>query len=225
MAQIAIQARATSNEDRAEAVVLHSDWLRIGLGAGHADFHFRWLRHNCPSERHPITGERTVCSSDLPDGVQLLHAIRVADSGGESAVVDGLAAARYLESIDKEAFDVLTSTSVDFHRQQRAFESRVVAPILAFEPGGGVSSEPGEMPFQIRFSYFTMAPHWLPFERMTSFYRAHDRFTRLVRDPSHQFRFLLEPGDFLVYDNHRMLHARSAFEGRRWIRGVYFDPA
>jgi alpha-ketoglutarate-dependent taurine dioxygenase len=27
----------------------------------------------------------------------------------------------------------------------------------------------------------------------------------------------------LVYDNRRMLHGRTAFAGRRWVRGVYFD--
>ena len=42
-------------------------------------------------------------------------------------------------------------------------------------------------------------------------------------DPRHHFRFRLESGDFLIYDNHRMLHARTSFEGPRWVRGVYFD--
>lgn len=48
---------------------LHPDWLRVPLGPGHghADFHYRWLRHNCDRERHPRTGERTLCSSELPD--------------------------------------------------------------------------------------------------------------------------------------------------------------
>ena len=30
-------------------------------------------------------------------------------------------------------------------------------------------------------------------------------------------------GDWLLYDNHRTLHARTAFTGARWLRGVYFD--
>jgi len=68
-----------------------------------------------------------------------------------------------------------------------------------------------------------MAPHQLPFERMEEWYRAYDRFARLVRDPRHQLRFALRPGDFLLYDNHRMLHARTAFRGPRWVRGIYFD--
>ena len=41
--------------------------VEFGAGRGHADFHFRWLRHNCELDRHPSTGERIVCSSELPD--------------------------------------------------------------------------------------------------------------------------------------------------------------
>jgi hypothetical protein len=33
----------------------------------------------------------------------------------------------------------------------------------------------------------------------------------------------LEAGDALLYDNARMLHARTGFQGARWVRGVYFD--
>ena len=68
-----------------------------------------------------------------------------------------------------------------------------------------------------------MAPHARPFAEMEEWYRAYDRFMRLVRDPRHQLRFALRPGDLVLYDNHRMLHARSGFRGARWVRGVYFD--
>lgn len=68
-----------------------------------------------------------------------------------------------------------------------------------------------------------MAPHARPFAAMEGFYRALDRFTNVVRDPRHQLRFLLGPGDFVLYDNHRMLHARTGFSGARWLRGIYFD--
>lgn len=62
------------------------------------------------------------------------------------------------------------------------------------------------------------------FERMTAWYRAHDRFVRLLRDARHHFTFRLRAGDVLLYDNWRMLHGRAAFAGPRWVRGVCFDP-
>jgi gamma-butyrobetaine dioxygenase/trimethyllysine dioxygenase len=83
----------------------------------------------------------------------------------------------------------------------------------------------GDHDFLIRCSYFTLAPHRLPFSQMSEFYRAHDRFIRLVRDPRHHVLVGLQPGDWLVYDNHRTLHARTGFTGPRWLRGIYFDSA
>lgn len=150
---------------------------------------------------------------DHPPRLQLLQAIRPATQGGENQVVDALAAARYLRDVDRPSYDILSTVPVDFHRKQRAFERRVVSPILR---GDGDD-------FQIRYSYFTMAPPQRPFAELEAWYRAYDRFARIVRDPRHQYRFTLRAGDFLLYDNHRMLHARSGFVGARWVRGIYFD--
>ena len=140
--------------------------------------------------------------------------MRAAAVGGDNYVVDGLGAAQYLAAIDAEAFRVLRTTPVHFHRRQRAFERRVIAPILRLHEDGG---------FQIRYSYFTMAPPHLPFAEIDGWYRAYRSFAAIVRNPAHQYRLRLAPGDFLLYDNHRMLHARSGFAGSRWLRGVYFD--
>src|SRR5688572_18415171 len=61
------------------SVELHEGWLRVRFGErGHADFHLRWLRHNCDRDRHPVTLERIVCSSDLPDDLRADSA-RVSD--------------------------------------------------------------------------------------------------------------------------------------------------
>ncbi|MDB4943481.1 MAG: gamma-butyrobetaine dioxygenase [Labilithrix sp.] len=148
-----------------------------------------------------------------PPHMQLLQGIRQADAGGESALVDARAAAAYLRSIDEEAHALLTRTPVRFHRKQKGFEKVLDASILTDESAG----------FEIRWSYFTLAPYRLPFARMEAWYCAHDRFARLVRDPRNQLRFSLGPGDFVIYDNRRMLHGRTAFRGARWVRGVYFD--
>lgn len=355
-------------------VDLHDDWLRVPLpGGAHADFHLRWLRHNCDLDRHPRTRERVVCSSELPDllgaeraslegdalvvrwahdgresrfplawlaehayaldrvaappppsdlarielegrglpvaervrralanldahgaavvrrdpaetrppeeeteaiidafaagglrvigthfgrvedlrtdnttndntdqlgytdapvelhtdqpflehppRLQLLQAIRPASEGGESAIADARAAAEHLRSRDAAAFALLATTKVRFHRKQQAFEKILDAPLLEVD-----LDEAGRFArFRARWSYFTLAPYRLPFDQMEAWYRAHDRFARLVREPRHQYRFLLRAGDFVLYDNHRMLHARTGFRGARWVRGVYFD--
>lgn len=153
---------------------------------------------------------------ERPPRYQLLQCIRPGDQGGESYLVDALSAARLLGSIDAPALALLTTVPVRFHRKQQAFESVVEAPLLNMLGPEG---------FQVRYSYFTLAPFQRPFAEMEAWYRAYDRFARIARDPRHQYRFRLGPGDFVIYDNHRMLHARTAFSGPRWLRGIYFDAA
>jgi alpha-ketoglutarate-dependent taurine dioxygenase len=154
---------------------------------------------------------------DAPPHYQLLQAMRAADSGGESLIADVRAALRWLRAVDLDAWQILVTTPVTLHRKQKNFESKVVAPIFEIDAEGRL--------LKVRHSYFTFAPHNVAFERMEAFYRAYQRFQAIVHDPRHHWRFLLEPGDFVFYDNHRVLHARTGFQGPRWVRGVYFDTA
>lgn len=150
---------------------------------------------------------------EVPPRMQLLQCIRPAETGGDSYLVDALAAARHLRSVDAASYELLATTPVRFHRKQKGFEKILDAPLLAGDDGT----------FQVRWSYFTLAPYRLPFGRMEAWYRAHDRFARIVRDVQNQYRFSLAAGDFVLYDNFRMMHARTSFRGARWLRGVYFD--
>lgn len=149
-----------------------------------------------------------------PPRYQMLHCMQPAASGGDNRLADGRAATAYLRATDAEAYALLTTVPVRFHRVQRAFESVHEAPILELRD---------DTLFRVRSSYFTMDPHRLPFARMEAYYRAYNRFTALVSDPRHHFHVRLGAGDFVLYDNFRMLHARTGFTGARWMRGVYFD--
>lgn len=64
-------------------------------------------------------------------------------------------------------------------------------------------------------------------------------FAALADDPKNQFHIQLQPGDCVLFDNRRVLHARTAFEfvdrkgaggveGQggergRWLKGAYMD--
>lgn len=149
-----------------------------------------------------------------PPQYQLLQSMRKAETGGENYLVDALAAARYIESIDRQAYELLSQLPVRFHRKQKNFEKVLDAPLLEFKADGK---------FQIRYSYFTLAPFNYPFDLVENWYRAYNTFANLVNDPRNQYSVALEPGDFVLYDNKRMLHARNGFTGARWNRGIYFD--
>lgn len=149
-----------------------------------------------------------------PPHFQLLQCVQTADEGGESMLADAQQAAYYLRDLDRDAFDALTEIPVVFHRKQKNFESKTRYPILSFESGTFS---------QIRSSYFTLAPQLGSFDQMASWYRAYQKFTQIIEDPAYQFQVLLQPQDFILYDNYRMLHGRTAFSGPRWMKGIYFD--
>lgn len=150
---------------------------------------------------------------ERPPRFQMLHCMRPATRGGDNAIADGLQAARVLRSLDASAFVLLSTVPVRFDRQQKQFQSLQERPVVELRHGE---------PHQVRASYFTYGPHRIAFDTLEAWYRAYARFAALLEQQAVRFR--LEAGDFLLYDNHRMLHARTGFEGARWVRGVYFDP-
>lgn len=151
---------------------------------------------------------------EAPPQFQLLQCVQTADEGGESVLADAQQVAYHLRDSDRASFEALTEIPVLFHRKQKHFESKIHAPILSFEQGGFR---------QVRSSYFTLAPQTHSFASMRQWYVAYQKFTGLIEDPEYHFQFLLQPQDFIFYDNFRMLHGRTAFTGPRWVKGVYFD--
>ena len=176
-----------------------------------------------------------------PPSMQLLHGIQKADVGGESYLVDARSAALFLKCINPWAFDMLSTINVKFHRKQKNFEAVTHYPLIQTY---------GDHVLQIRYSYFTMvclfrplfflhfflrlisffssssffkAPFRVPFEWMRLWYEAYNAFAKILQDEKYQFRFLLQPGDYVLYSNRTMVHAREAFSGPRWVRGAYFD--
>ena len=148
-----------------------------------------------------------------PPDMQALHGIHPADKGGDSQLVDARAAAAFLRQKNPWAFDMLRTIPVTFHRVQQNFESKTHYPVIQTL---GNSIE------QIRYSYFTMAPFRVSFDWMKLWYKAYAEYASIVQDPRFQYKFLLQPGDFILYSNKSMLHARTSFQGSRHVRGVYF---
>jgi gamma-butyrobetaine dioxygenase len=70
--------------------------------------------------------------------LQLLHCLRVADEGGDTGLVDGLAAAVALRAQDAGAYDVLTGTTVRFEYKDQGAELRTSQPLIQLGPDGTV---------------------------------------------------------------------------------------
>ena len=66
----------------------------------------------------------------------------------------------------------------------------------------------------IRFNNRSCAPITdLPFEDMEAYYAGYRRFGELVDNPSMGVAFKLKPGECVMFDNTRLLHARTRFFG------------
>jgi trimethyllysine dioxygenase len=55
------------------------------------------------------------------------------------------------------------------------------------------------------------------------FYPAWRKVTTMLRAERSKLEILLEPGTLLIVNNHRVLHGRTEFLGRRNLVGCYLD--
>ena len=149
--------------------------------------------------------------------VQLLHCLRTADDGGDTGLVDGFAAAADLRATDHAAFDVLARNSVPFGYLDQTAELRASQPLIQLSPRGRIRG--------VRFNNRSAQPLRLPYADVVAFYAAYRRWAGLLAEPERQLNLRLAPGDCLIFDNTRILHARTAFSvtGGRHLQGCYAD--
>jgi gamma-butyrobetaine dioxygenase len=135
--------------------------------------------------------------------LQLLHCLRDAAVGGETIVVDGFAAAAALRDADPVSFAVLTSTPIPFTYVDKETSLNACQPLIALNPRGRISC--------VRLNNRSMQPVRLPYPKAEAFYAAYRAWAAIVDRPEFALGLRLAPGDCLVFDNTRILHARSAF--------------
>ena len=152
--------------------------------------------------------------------VQLLHCLDTAVAGGDSGLVDGFAAAALLRAAAPAAFEALASTPVTFRYADATAELAATRPMIGLDPLGQIR----EIRFNNR-SLQPVRPGGGASERAASFYAAYRAFAEMISRPDLMLTFRLGPGDCMVFDNTRILHARTAFAatGRRHLQGCYAD--
>src|SRR5215469_11695133 len=150
--------------------------------------------------------------------VQLLHCLASAAQGGDSGLVDGFTAASELRAEDPAAFAVLARTPVTFRYADATAELRATKPIIGLDPRGRIS--------QVRWNTRSMQPLALgategiaAAAKADSFYRACRAFAQILARSELMVTFRLEPGDCVIFDNTRILHARTAFAAAPGVRG------
>lgn len=129
--------------------------------------------------------------------------------------MDGFAAAAALRAADPESFGVLTGTPVPFGYIDKGTELTARQPLISLSPRGRIAG--------IRYNDRSMLPLRLPPAEAEAAYAAILVWARLLVRP--EFLLRLSPGDCLIFDNTRVLHARTAFAatGARHLQGRYAD--
>ncbi|PSL20103.1 2-trimethylaminoethylphosphonate dioxygenase [Shimia abyssi] len=156
---------------------------------------------------------------DPVPSLQLLYCLENSATGGESILIDGFRVAQKLHEEDPHGFDLLSHYCARFEyvgSDGVCLRSRV--PMIELSPDGELRA--------IRFNNRSAAAITdVPFDHMQAYYAAYRRFGELVDDPANAVSYKMAPGECVVFDNMRLLHARTGYSGAgsRWLQGCYSD--
>lgn len=186
-----------------------------------------------------------------PAGLQLFHLLSheastdgAAPSGGASLLVDGFLAAKVLKDVHPEAYDVLSTVRISTH--SAGDENTFVSPLLKagypilqhdFDPAAGAApgsatdleaqmhTPPGGPAHgklvMVRYNNDDRSVLSLPESQVEPFYSALNKWHSILTSSEGEYWEQLTPGRCLIFDNHRVLHGRSAFVGQRRLCGGY----
>ena len=183
-----------------------------------------------------VSSSRSFCVSYLfvnryfehPPRYQFLHCLRNRTQGGYSVFVDALNAANTLRTASPSDFDILTTTPVSFHYINDDHHLHYDHPTIQL---GVFPDEHGVLPIKyVNYSPPFQAP--LHLSTPPQFYDALEKFVDILESAENRYEYLLKEGDVVVFDNRRVLHARTAFTGKnlnddggtdRLLKGCYIQ--
>ena len=151
-------------------------------------------------------------------GIQLLHCLRNEAPGGDSTLVDGLAAANALLAEHPHLHAALVETEVEWRYDMGTDTVLNRGHTLEYDRHGRYR--------QIRYNTKLDNPVLRPGVDLDGYYAGRRWLIDWLNDPAHQVTFRLEPGDVMFMDNHRALHGRTRFDsskGHRHLQGGYID--
>ncbi|KAG7094861.1 hypothetical protein E1B28_005669 [Marasmius oreades] len=159
-----------------------------------------------------------------PPRYQILHCIRNKVEGGTSLFADAFNAAYQLRKINTQFFDVLSKTPVSFQYVFGERHYHQLHPTIQLSPTNSSHVE------YINYSPPFQGPLLLSTPIM--FYHALQRYDQALQDSQNVYHYTLCEGDAVLFDNRRVLHARTAFKDpvvqqretvNRWLMGCYFE--
>lgn len=165
--------------------------------------------------------------TDLPyyeykPGLNMLHCIVQSQGAadGMNQLADCLAVCHHLATNQRRVFDILSNTIVDWsdygEDDRYKFANIHRAPVICLDATGRITRVNFSQPQ--RDSVFNV-----PLSEVGPWYDAMAEFTNLLHDPKYTVELKLRPGDVLTFDNIRLVHGRSGYDGERLLEGGYLD--
>ena len=167
--------------------------------------------------KHAIALHTDECYRSANPGLLAFQCLSAsADGKGETLLADGFQIAQRLRAESPDAFDLLTRVSVSsrrFHPDEA--DLHAASPVISVDFEGRIQG--------VRYNERSAAPLDLPAALVEPAYAALRAWLTLTANPELQVRVLLRPGDFVVFDNQRILHGRNDFSGHRHLLYCQLD--
>jgi len=174
-----------------------------------------------------------------PPRLQLLHCVRSSAHGGASLFTDSYRAVSDICDVDQKYFKTLNSSRTLFEYHNDGHHYSHAHPIVRMSLRGrkrgyqssfdrreermptAIAAVHYSPPFQGPLSYSTPAA-------VRGWYSAMKMLKAKIEQPDMIYQRQMKPGECVIFDNQRVLHARTAFvpgdAGKeRWLRGAYLD--
>lgn len=147
----------------------------------------------------------------------LLHCMIADTEGGDTVLADGFKLAADLREQEPEKFKLLSENLLSFKYKDEEKDFATESPIISLNERGEVKA--------IRYSNHITQPFNMAFDHMQAYYNAYQAFAKMRSSQAYQIKFKLNPGDFYIVDNCRVLHGRAAFSktGNRLLQGCYVE--
>lgn len=157
-------------------------------------------------------------AEEMAPGVQFLHCRANTVEGGRNLFLDGVAVANDLKKEFPEDFKLLSETEIPYYCEHDTYDVRSRQRVIELDEHGEVSG--------VTISQHMADIFDLPQTFLDHYYPAFCRFGRMLQSDKYLMRFTLKATECIVFDNHRIVHGRSAYSatsGERYLRGCYAD--
>ncbi|KAL3467325.1 hypothetical protein BJX64DRAFT_167705 [Aspergillus heterothallicus] len=163
-----------------------------------------------------------------PPGFQLLHCLRNSCDGGESLFLDAFKVAGKIRLYEPDLFNKLKNTNITYEYQHKDQSYQNTWPVFevspCVNPHTGVTHVNYSPPFQGPGTPRPNEKSSITREREEL--KALQKLAMAFDNRRNHFELKLNPGECVIFENRRVLHARREFNtnrGERWLAGAYVD--